>query len=200
MRLHNHPMGITHPCHTYTWCLTTYMCNGWAYGSIITQFTLQVQDQIWKISRNPGSLCCGTNRTVTQKMRLYTHPKWITHPCHTHTWCLTTFICNGWAYGSIITQFTLQVQDPIWKISRNPGSLLWNKLYCYTEDEASYPPKVDHTSMSYIYMVFDNLHMQWMGIWIHHQSLFTAGARPDLENQQKSWVIAVEQTVLLHRR
>jgi hypothetical protein len=39
-----------------------------------------------------------------------------------------------------------------------------------------------------IYKVFDNLHMQWMGIWIHHHSVFTTGSSPDLENQQKSVV------------
>jgi hypothetical protein len=37
--------------------------------------------------------------------------------------------------------------------------------------------------MSYIYKVFDNLHMQWMGIWIHHHFIFTAGASSDLGNQ-----------------
>jgi hypothetical protein len=48
--------------------------------------------------------------------------------------------------------------------------------------------------------VFDNLHMQWMGIWIHHHFIITAGGGPDLGNQPKSWVTAGLQTVPLHKQ
>ena len=130
--------------------------------------------------------CWSANHTTTQALRLMAHPEWITHPCHTYMGCLTTFICNEWAYGSITTSLSRQVVAQIWESSQNPGSLLVRKSYHNTSIEAHDPPRVDHTSMSYIYKVFDNLHMQWMGIWIHHHFIFTAGAIPDLGNQPKS--------------
>ena len=68
---------------------------------------------------------------------------------------------------------SLQFHNQIWQISRKSGSLLSYKPYHYTSDEAFQPPKVDPTFMSYICKIFDNLHMQWMGIWIHHCSIFT---------------------------
>ena len=88
-------------------------------------------------------------------------------------------------------------------ISRNPGSLLGYKLYYYTGNEAVDlpkvdPPKVDYTSMSDICKVFENLHMQWMGMWSHHHCVITPGASPDLGNQQKSLVTAGLQTKSLH--
>ena len=60
------------------------------------------------------------------------------------------------------------------------GLLLGYRPYHYTSIEALDPPRVDHTSMSYIYKVFDNLHMQWMGIWIHHHFIIMATGSPDL--------------------
>jgi len=49
------------------------------------------------------------------------HLEWIIHPCQTYIRCLTTFICNGWAYGSIITPFSVQVLTQILDFSQNPG-------------------------------------------------------------------------------
>ena len=69
------------------------------------------------------------------------------------------------------------------------------KPYHNTSNEALDPLRVDHTSMSYIYKVFDNTHMQWMGIWIHHHFIIEAGASPDLGNQPKSWVTVELQTI-----
>ena len=55
---------------------------------------------------------------------------------------------------------SLHFHPQIWQISGNPGSLLGYKLYHYTNDEALQQPKVDPTSMSYIYKMFDKLHIQ----------------------------------------
>jgi hypothetical protein len=108
------------------------------------------------------SCCWAANDTITQAMRLKTHPEWFTHPCHTYTRCLTTFICCGWAYETITTSFSWQVLSQIWEISQNPeviaGQQEW---YHYTSNEALDPPRVVHTSMSYIYKVFDNLRCGW---------------------------------------
>ena len=83
--------------------------------------------------------CWAKNRTITQAMRLETHPEWITHPCHTYTRCLTTFICNGWAYGSITTSLSWQVLAQIWEISQfslsGKNSL---RLECNAQNTLSY--------------------------------------------------------------
>jgi hypothetical protein len=36
-----------------------------------------------------------------------------------------------------------------------------------------------------IYKVIDNLHMLWMGIWVHHHAITTTLVDPDLENRMK---------------
>jgi hypothetical protein len=121
MRLETHPGWITHPCHTYTRCLTT--------------FHVRWQPRFVELTKILGC-CWSTNHTITQAMRLETHPEWITHPCHTYTRCLTTFICNGWAYGSITTSLSCQVAAQICGIDQNPGLLLVHKPYHYTSNEA----------------------------------------------------------------
>ena len=68
---------------------------------------------------------------------------------------------------------SLHCRHQIWKISRNLGSQLSYKPCHYTNDEALQQPKLDPTSMSYIYKMFDNLHMHLMGGWIHHHSIVT---------------------------
>ena len=124
MRLCYNPEWISYTCHAYTRGLTTFICNGWAYGSITTPFLpLQVRAQIRKICRYLG-LLLGTKCTVTQMVRLFNHPELLSHLCHTYITCLTAAICNGWAYGSTIIPFSLQVQAQIWQISKNLGLLL----------------------------------------------------------------------------
>jgi len=69
------------------------------------------------------------------------------------------------------------------------------KPYHNTSNKALEILRVDHTAMSYIYKVFDNTHMQWMGIWIHHHFIIEAGANPDVTTQHKSWVTATNHTI-----
>ena len=107
-----------------------------------------------------------------------------------HAMCLATVICSGWAYGSIIKPLPLQGLAQILESNQNPGSLLGRKPYHYAMIEAWDPPRMDHTSMSDICNVFGNSHMQWMGIWIHHQAITTARVGPDFGIPPKSWVSA----------
>jgi hypothetical protein len=46
------------------------------------------------------------------------------------------------------------------------------------------------TSTLSMYKVFDNVHMLWMGIWIHHHAITTAVVGPDLGRRLKSDVTA----------
>ena len=83
----------------------SYAMNGHMDPSL-----LHFHHQIWQISRNPGSLLVYSS-TITHMMRIYNHPKWIPHPCHMYTRCLTISIYNCWAYGFIITLLLMQVHE-----------------------------------------------------------------------------------------
>ena len=96
--------------------LHMHLMGGWIHHHSI------VTTRFGKLAEILGH-CRATNCTITQMMRLYKSPKWIPHSCHTYTRCLSIFVCNGWAYRSIITLSLLQVKQRQ-QISRNPGSLL----------------------------------------------------------------------------
>jgi len=146
--------------------------------------------RFWNSTKILGH-CLAVNHTIMQWLRPKTHPERIIHPCQTYAMCLTTIICSGWAYGSIIKPLPLQgLARQILEFNQNPGSLLGHKSYYYAMIEAWDPPRTYHTSMSDICNVFGNNHMQWMGIWIHHQAITTARVGPDFGIQPKSWVTA----------
>ncbi len=46
--------------------------------------------------------------------------------------------------------------------------------------EAQDPPGIVPTSTSSIYKMFENIHLLWIGIWIHHHAITTALVGPDL--------------------
>jgi hypothetical protein len=46
--------------------------------------------------------------------------------------------------------------------------------------EAVEPFKLHHTSMSYIYKVYEHLKQLWMGIWQHTHTITTTEVSPDL--------------------
>jgi hypothetical protein len=56
--------------------------------------------------------------------------------------------------------------------------------------EALYPPGMVPTSTLSMHKVFDNAHMLWMGIWIHHHAITTAVVGSDLGGRLKSDVTA----------
>ena len=69
----------------------------------------------------------------------------------------------------------------------HPGSLIGNKLYILTDDEASFTTTQNRIFIHVIaYTRFDNHHMQWIGIWSYHYSNFTKGAISYLENLSRN--------------
>jgi hypothetical protein len=76
-------------------------------------------------------------------------------------------------------------------------TLLGSKPYHYAVVEAPYPSKATCTSMWSTYMVFEPLHMQWMGIWNHRQPVTNTLFDPDLDSRLKAWVTAGLQTIPL---
>ena len=60
----------------------------------------------------------------------------------------------------------------IWKVSQNPGSLLGAEWSLYAVVQAPNPCGMTPTSPPNVYKVFDNHHMLWMGIWIHHHAIY----------------------------
>jgi ABC-type lipopolysaccharide export system ATPase subunit len=52
---------------------------------------------------------------------------------------------------------------------------------------------MDPASTPNVKKVIDNLHMLWMGIWIHHHAITTTLAGPDLGSRLKTQVIAWHQ-------
>jgi hypothetical protein len=53
---------------------------------------------------------------------------------------------------------------------------------CCAVVEAQDPHGMVPTSTSSIYKVFDNIHMLWMGRWIHRHAVTTTLVDPELEN------------------
>jgi hypothetical protein len=58
--------------------------------------------------------------TIVQWLRLKTHLEWFPHPPQAYTRCLKTFICCGWAYGSITTPLPPHLLVQIWEFDQNP--------------------------------------------------------------------------------
>jgi hypothetical protein len=58
--------------------------------------------------------------------------------------------------------------------------------------EALDPHGMVPTSTSSIYKVIDNIHMLWMGIWIHHHAVTTALVDPEPE-------LGIQAIILGHR-
>ncbi len=60
------------------------------------------------------------------------------------------------------------------------------KPYHFTMVEAVEPFKLHITSMSFLYEVFEHLHLLGMGIWMHIHSVTTTDISPDLGELAKS--------------
>jgi hypothetical protein len=55
--------------------------------------------------------------------------------------------------------------------------------------------KLNITSMSYLYEVFEHLQLLWMGVWMHILSVTTTDDSPDLGELAKSLGDASVQTI-----
>ena len=118
LRLQTHMDWFPHPLQTYESCLTTFICCGREYGSITMLLLPHLLVQIWEVYQNPWSLLgAALNEALVQWLRLQTHMEWFPHPLQTYTSCLTTFICCGWGYGSIIMPLQPHLSVQIWEIS-----------------------------------------------------------------------------------
>ena len=60
----------------------------------------------------------------------------------------------------------------IWEVSWNPGSMLGTKWCPCVVVEALNPHGMAPTSSPNIWKGIYNLHMLWMGIWIHHRAIY----------------------------
>ena len=61
------------------------------------------------------------------------------------------------------------------------------RLHCFDFVEAVNHPTLNHTSITHIYEVFEQLHMLWNGIWVHHHTvMMVQGGGQILEN----WCLA----------
>ena len=58
------------------------------------------------------------------------------------------------------------------------------------------PNKIDPTSMSNTYTVFDNLHMQWMGIWMCPYHIMAALIDQVFGSHLKFWVTPGQQLMV----
>jgi hypothetical protein len=71
------------------------------------------------------------------------------------------------------------------------------KPYYFTMVEAVVPFKLDITSMSYLYEVFEHLQLLWMGIWMHIHSVTTTDVSSDLGELAESLGNVGVQTIPL---
>ena len=101
------------------------------------------------------------------------YPRWKgSHPLPAYERCLKTFICCGWAHGSITMKLPPHVLTQIWEVS-------WNLHHCWswaTQDSIVrwlrllinmewFPhPLPTITGLGHV-------HLLWMTIWIHHLPL-----------------------------
>jgi len=97
----------------------TFICCGWAYGSISSCHYHQV---CW--SRGVKSSAEILHHWWASKdaimqwqwVRLLSNIEWFPHPFSTYEKCLTTFTCYGWAYGSITMPLPPSVLAQMWAV------------------------------------------------------------------------------------
>jgi hypothetical protein len=106
--------------------------------------------------------------------------EWFPHPLPAYTRHWTTFICCGWAHGSIIMPLPTHVSTQMLEVPWNSTSLLGDKGWHCAVVEALTQYGVDPTSPPNIWKVFDNFHMLLMGTWNLHHVTTTTCVRPDV--------------------
>jgi hypothetical protein len=130
----------------------------------------------WKSARYLESHNWPTHYNIlVQCLSLATQPELISHPHQSYTRWLTSVICCGWVYLSIITPLPWYLPAQVLEISLNPRSELTSIWVQYTVFDACNPTRTHFTSKSYKHKVIEieKLDMLWMGIWIHHHPIAT---------------------------
>ena len=154
---------LPHPLQTHTRWLPTFICCGWEYGSMIMPFLPHLLAQICEVSWDLCHWWCAHKwwyGTVVEAL----HPHGMAPiSTQTHKMWLTTFICCGWVYGSVIVPLSSHLLAQIWEVSLQmmPRWLV----------EALNPHGMVPTSTPNIYKVIDNLQMLRIVIWICHMPL-----------------------------
>ena len=114
--------------------------------------------------------------------------EWFPHPLPAYTRHWTTFICCGWAHGSIIMPLPTHVSTQMLEVPWNSTSLLGDKGWHCAVVEALTQYGVDPTSPPNIWKVFDNFHILLMGTWNLHHVTTTTCVRPDVGSPIKSCI------------
>ncbi len=172
-----------------------FICCGWTYRSITMPLPPHLFAQIWEIDRNPGSLLgykewyhCAVVEALDPPGLVPTSTSSIYKEFdNVHMLWMGIWI---WIHHHPVT--TTLVGPDLGSRLKSAGSLLGATIandHCGVV-EALDPPGLVPTSTSSIYTEFDNVHMLWMGIWIHHHAVTTTLVGPDLGNWPKSWVTA----------
>ncbi len=173
-------MVLTCPCQTYARCLITLhmlWMGRWIHHH--AELPPNLWAQIWEFSWNHGSLLGNTsyhNAVVEALNPPVMVPTSMSNICKVFD-NLHILWMGRWIHHHAELPPNLWAQ--IWEFSWNHGSLLGNTSYHNAVVEALNPPVTVPTSMSNICKVFDNLHILWMGRWIHHHAVVTTFVGPD---------------------
>jgi len=124
-----------------------------------------------------------TKDTIVQWLRLLPKMEGFSHPLPTYERCLKTFICCGWAHGSIIMPLPPYVLTQIWEVS-------WNHVVVV---EALTQHGMVPTSPPNIYQALDNIHMLWIGTAINLNAITNTNTcvNPDVGSPLKFHITAV---------
>ena len=141
---------------------------------------------------------------IVHWLRLQTLVEWFPHPLHTYAMCMTTFICNGWRYGSVIMPLPPHLLVQICKIGWKPWLWMHTEWYPLCGVWASKPIwHGSHIHSKHIQGDWQPSYAVDGGIWIwigHHtfsNAITSTIFGPDVWSQLKSWVTAGHQVLLL---
>ncbi len=95
LRLQTHMEWSPHPLHTYTRCLSSFICCGWEDWISIMLLLQSLLSHVFEFGKILGE-SPAPNGVMMQWLRLQTHMEWSPHPLHTYARCLTSLICCGW--------------------------------------------------------------------------------------------------------
>jgi hypothetical protein len=136
-------------------------------------------------------------------LRLQIYMEWFLQPLHTYERWLTTFIfiCCGWlGFGSIIMPLPIRRLIQIWdEEASNPWSLLGAEWSHCAVVQAWNPHGMIPTASPNIWKVIINLHMLWMGIWIHHHAITSTPVNWDLGRKRSNpWSCLALNEAIVH--
>ena len=180
----------------YMKCLSTFIwCAGWAYGRTLTLLHLcrfwgpNFGKLGKKVSQNTIMLCCKSPHLYLTSLldvwsvwapsyavdgHLGAHPYTVTPvmvvmfggckpsiPSVSHI----PFICCWWAFGHTLTMLHLCRWRP--NFGKLGVRVSQKTIIVLCLEAVNHPSHLYLTSLLDVYEVFEQLHMLWMGIWVH---------------------------------